>query len=145
MSGSEHNNYIGWLRHAFGNVRMAFVDAPRRGALRLLTKFGRLTQPQRSVVLGIMGITALSLVAMACSQFGVNFATAAFVLLIVVAGLSLLDGFIWSAVFPVIAATCLSFFVIEPRYTFAVGDVQQVTALARISHAKKCIEAENQP
>jgi PAS domain-containing protein len=108
---------------------MKFSDLPQRGAVLLRTKLERLSRPQRLAVLLIVGAAALALAAAACSQLGLNFATAAFALLTVVVGVSLLDGFISSAVLSVIAVGCLSFFVVEPLHTFVVGDAQDLTAL----------------
>jgi PAS domain-containing protein len=108
---------------------MKFSDLPQRWAVLLRTKLERLSRPQRLAVLLIVGAAALALAAAACSQLGLNFATAAFALLTVVVGVSLLDGFISSAVLSVIAVGCLSFFVVEPLHTFVVGDAQDLTAL----------------
>jgi PAS domain S-box-containing protein len=109
---------------------MTFADLPQRGALLLRAQLERLSQLQRLAVLWLTGSGTLALVAVASSQLGLRFTPAAFALLMVIVVLSLLDGFISSALFSVIAVGCLSFFVVEPLHTFTVGDAQDLTALA---------------
>jgi C4-dicarboxylate-specific signal transduction histidine kinase len=108
---------------------MSPVDLPRRGALLLLTRLESLSRLQRAAVLCVTGSATLALVAVACSRLGLDFAVAAFALLMVVVGLSLLDGLIASAVLSVVAVGCLCFLLVEPRHTFVVGDAPGLTAL----------------
>jgi PAS domain S-box-containing protein len=55
--------------------------------------------------------------------------TAILVYLLIITLLSLLDSFLTSAVFSVIAVVCLSYFFKEPRYSFEVADAQDLIAL----------------
>jgi PAS domain S-box-containing protein len=79
--------------------------------------------------LWVVGSVALACVTWVCFQLGLNFATTALIYLIVIVLLSLLDSFISSAVFSVIAFGCLNFFFVEPLYTFSVEHAQDLTAL----------------
>ena len=79
--------------------------------------------------LWVAGTIALAFATWVCFQFGLNFATTAFVYLIVIVLLSLMDSFISSAIFCVIAVGCLNFFFIEPLYTFQVAQAQDLTTL----------------
>ena len=128
MSGLEHSQKAP-LQRAVSDLERAFLVA-RRSALLLLTKLDRLAHFQRLAVLWAMGSIALALVTFVCFRFGLNFAGAAFAFLIVIVFLSLLDSFVSSALFSVIAIGCLNFFFVEPLYTFEVADAQDVIALA---------------
>jgi PAS domain S-box-containing protein len=75
------------------------------------------------------GSVALALASWACFQLGLSFATTAFVFLIVIVLLSLMDSFISSAVFSVVAVGCLDFFFTEPLFSVYVADAQNATAL----------------
>ena len=79
--------------------------------------------------LWVVGTIALALATWACFQLGLNSATTAFVYLIVIVLLSLMDSFISSAVFSVIAIGCLNSFFVEPLYTFQVADARDLTTL----------------
>lgn len=128
MTGFEYG-YRRVLQRAIGDAWMAFVDAPREGALLPLRKLDKLTHFQRLAVLWAVGSVALALVTPLCLWLGLNFAAAAFVFLIVIVLLSLLDSFISSAIFSAIAFGCLNFFFTEPLHTFVVSDAQDVIAL----------------
>jgi PAS domain S-box-containing protein len=75
------------------------------------------------------GGVALALAAWACFQLNLSFATTAFVFLIVIVLLSLMDSFISSAVFSVVAVGCLDFFFTDPLFSLYVADAQNATAL----------------
>jgi PAS domain S-box-containing protein len=109
---------------------MKFSDLPQRGALLLRMKLEGLSLLQRLALLWIAGAAILALAAAASSQLGLNFAAAAFVLLMAVLVLSLLDGFISSVILSVIAVSWLSFFVVEPRHAPVTGDAPDFTTLA---------------
>jgi K+-sensing histidine kinase KdpD len=79
--------------------------------------------------IGRAGIIALAFATWVCFQLGLNSATTSFVYLIVIVLLSLMDSFISSAVFSVIAVGCLNFFFVQPLYSFEVADAQDVTTL----------------
>jgi K+-sensing histidine kinase KdpD len=68
--------------------------------------------------LWLAGTVALAGATVICFQLGLNAATTSFVYLIVVVLLSLLDSFISSAVFSLIAVGCLNFFFVEPLYSY---------------------------
>ena len=91
-------------------------------------------RPRRNVpALGrvwLAGTVALSLVTWLCFGLGLNFATTAFAYLIVVVLLSLLDSFVSSALFSVIAIACLNYFFVEPRFTLQVNYAEDLTGLA---------------
>jgi PAS domain S-box-containing protein len=74
------------------------------------------------------GIT-LAFATWACLRLGLNFATTAFVFLIVIVLLSLLDSFISSAVFSIVAISCLNYFFTDPPLTSYVASLQDIAAL----------------
>jgi PAS domain S-box-containing protein len=76
------------------------------------------------------GAIALALATWLCLQFQINSTTAAFVYLIAIVLLSLLDSFVSSIFFSVIAVACLDFFFVEPRYSFQVQDSRDLATLA---------------
>jgi PAS domain S-box-containing protein len=80
--------------------------------------------------LWIAGSFALAFATWACLHLGLNFATTAFVFLIIIVLLSLMDSFISSAVFSVVAVSSLDYFFTVPRFTLDVADPQDLTALA---------------
>ena len=81
------------------------------------------------VALWVAGTIALALATWVCLRLGLNSATTAFVYMIVIVLLSLLDSFISSAVFSVVAVCCLDFFFVQPVYTFRVQSAQDLTTL----------------
>jgi PAS domain S-box-containing protein len=108
---------------------VAFVDVLQRGAWLPIETLNRLTAVQRLAVLWVAGAIALALATTVCFQLSLNFATTAFVFLIVVVLLCLLDSFVSSAIFSAVAIGLLNFFFVEPRFTFQVGEAQDVTTL----------------
>ncbi|HEY2227226.1 MAG TPA: DUF4118 domain-containing protein [Xanthobacteraceae bacterium] len=76
------------------------------------------------VTLWIAGSMALAFVTWACFELGLNFATTALFYLIVIVLPSLLDSFISSAVFSVVAVGCLNFFFTKPLFSFDVESPQ---------------------
>ena len=82
------------------------------------------------LALWIAGSVALALATLACFLLGLNFATTALIFLIIIVLLSLLDSFVSSAVFSVVAVGCLNYFFTEPLFSLDVGDPQDVTTLA---------------
>jgi K+-sensing histidine kinase KdpD len=79
--------------------------------------------------LWIAGSVALAFATWACSRLGLNFATTALVFLIIIVMLSLMDSFISSAVFSVVAVTSLNYFFTAPLFTLDVADPQDISAL----------------
>lgn len=104
--------------------------AGSRGALFLLGKLDGLTKVKRLALLWIAGSLSIGLATWVCFELGVNVSTTAFVFLIIIVVLSLLDSFISSALFSAIAVTSLNFFFVEPLFTFDVGDLHDLVTLA---------------
>jgi PAS domain S-box-containing protein len=82
------------------------------------------------VALWLAGTVALACATWICFQLGLNPAAASFVYLIVIVLLSLMDSFISSALFSVIAVACLNFFFVEPLYVFHVAAASDLAMLA---------------
>ena len=82
------------------------------------------------VALWLAGTVALACATWICFQLGLNSAAASFVYLIVIVLLSLMDSFISSALFSVIAVACLNFFFVEPLYVFHVAAASDLAMLA---------------
>src|SRR3954451_20993662 len=73
------------------------------------------------VALWLAGSVALACATWICFQLGLNPAATSLVYLIVIVLLSLMDSFISSALFSVVAVACLNFFFVEPLYVFHVA------------------------
>jgi PAS domain S-box-containing protein len=84
---------------------------------------------RRLAALWILGGIALAVATWVCFQFGVRFATTAFVYLILIVSLSLLDSFVSSAIFSIIAVGCLDLFFTEPRFSLRVDAASDIIAL----------------
>jgi PAS domain S-box-containing protein len=82
------------------------------------------------VALWIAGIVVLAIATWGSFRLGLDFATTALVFLIFIVLLSLMDSFISSAIFSVVAVGCLDYFFTEPRFSFYVGAPEDVAALA---------------
>jgi PAS domain-containing protein len=80
--------------------------------------------------LWVSGIAALAIATAVCFRLALTSASTACVYLIIIVILSLLDSFISSALFSVVAVGCLDYFFIEPRYDFQVANTQDFTTLA---------------
>ncbi len=78
----------------------------------------------------VSGAAALSLVTWACFRLGLSSATAACVYLVIIVLLSLMDSFVSSIIFSVIAVGCLDFFFIPPIFAFEVANPQDLTTLS---------------
>jgi PAS domain S-box-containing protein len=79
--------------------------------------------------LWLSGAAVLALATWASFRLGLSSATAACVYLVIIVLLSLLDSFISSAIFSILAVCCLDYFFIEPRYAFDVANAQDFAAL----------------
>jgi PAS domain S-box-containing protein len=79
--------------------------------------------------LWVSGIAALAIATGVCFRLGLPSASTACVYLVIIVVLSLLDSFISSALFSVIAVGCLDYFFIAPRYDFHVANVQDFATL----------------
>jgi PAS domain S-box-containing protein len=75
------------------------------------------------------GIVALAVVTWACFELKVDSATTAFVYLTVIVLLSLMDSFISSAIFSLVAVACLNFFFVEPLFSFNVAYAHDLVML----------------
>ena len=82
------------------------------------------------VALWLAGIVILACATWICFRLGLNSAATSFVYLIVIVLLSLMDSFISSALFSIIAVACLNFFFVEPLYDFHVAAASDLTMLA---------------
>jgi PAS domain S-box-containing protein len=78
-------------------------------------------------IVGVIGVAALTFV---CSRLRVEFATAGFAYLILIALLSLIGSFVGSVVLSIAAALCLVYFFTGPTFTFTVDVPQDLLALA---------------
>jgi PAS domain S-box-containing protein len=76
------------------------------------------------------GIAALAIATWLCFRLGLPPASTACVYLVIIVVLSLLDSFVSSALFSVIAVGCLDYFFFAPRYDFQVANVDDFTTLA---------------
>jgi len=81
------------------------------------------------VALWVVGTIALALVTWVCFRLGLNSATTSFVFLILIVLLSLMDSFISSAIFSMVAVSCLDYFFTEPLFTFDIANSQDFIAL----------------
>ena len=77
----------------------------------------------------LFGIAALVALAYACVWFGVDFATAGFLLLVGIVLISTQGGFVSSAILSVVAAGCLTYFFSPPLFTFRVEGHDNLVAL----------------
>ncbi|MBC7770155.1 MAG: DUF4118 domain-containing protein [Phycisphaerales bacterium] len=98
--------------------------------IRRLQRWESIPRYQRLAMLWAFGAIALGLVTWACFALGLNFSTASFAFLIVIIALSLLDSFVSSVVFSVIAVGCLNYFFVAPLFTLGVEQGQDLLALA---------------
>ena len=118
------------MQRVIGHLRASLINAPHRGASLSPAGPDQVGRLQYLAVLWVVGSAALALVTLVCVTLGLNFATTVSAFLIVVVLLSLMDSFVTSAIFSVIAVGCLNFFFVEPRYTFDVANPRDLTALA---------------
>ena len=82
------------------------------------------------VALWLAGTVVLACATWICFRLGLNPAATSFVYLIVIVLLSLMDSFISSALFSIIAVACLNFFFVEPLYVFHVAAASDLVMLA---------------
>ena len=84
---------------------------------------------RRLVALWIFGCLALAIVTWVCFLLDLYPGAVGLAFLIVIVLLSLLDSFISSAIFSVVAVACLDFFFTEPRFSFYVTSIGDVITL----------------
>jgi PAS domain S-box-containing protein len=114
-------------RRGMGQIAEGFRRHVETSLLRLTES--EISPRRRLALLWLFGCIALAITTWLCFRLGVNSATAGYTYLIVIVLLSLLDSFISSAVFSVVAVACLDFFFIEPRFTFEVAYAEDLLAL----------------
>jgi PAS domain S-box-containing protein len=84
---------------------------------------------QYLATLWVCGIAALALATWVCFRLGLTSATSACVYLVIIVLLSLMDSFVSSAIFSVVAVACLDYFFISPLFAFEVANSQDLTTL----------------
>lgn len=78
----------------------------------------------------VLGVAMLTLATWVCFRLGLSFAPAACVYLTVLALLSLMNGFVSSAIFSVIVVGCLDFFFQQPLFDLRVESARDLTLLS---------------
>jgi PAS domain S-box-containing protein len=78
------------------------------------------TRFRRLATLWVLGCAALALLTWICFRLGLNASVVAFAYLIVIVLLSLMDSFVSSAIFSLVAVGLLNYFFVEPIFTFEV-------------------------
>ena len=86
--------------------------------------------PLSPPLLWICGASALALTSLVCLRLGVNYPTAAFALLVVIALLALFNSLLASMAFCAAALVCLAYFFVDPPFTFDIGNLEDMAALA---------------
>jgi PAS domain S-box-containing protein len=76
--------------------------------------------------LWLAGCIALAIVTWLCFKLHLGASTTGYVYLIVIVLLSLLDSFISSAIFSIVAVACLDFFFTKPIFTFYVMNIEDL-------------------
>jgi PAS domain S-box-containing protein len=90
----------------------------------------RLGRVRYLATLWVSGIASLAIATAVCLRFALTSASTACVYLVIIVVLSLLDSFVSSALFSVIAVGCLDYFFLVPRYDFQVANLQDFITLA---------------
>src|ERR1700689_2946204 len=84
---------------------------------------------QYLAVLWASGTAALTLATWSCFHLRLTSATSACVYLVIIVLLSLMDSFVSSAIFSVVAVACLDYFFIAPLFALEVANGQDLTTL----------------
>jgi PAS domain S-box-containing protein len=105
------------------------VGCERRRAFHSHMKRFHIGRLQYLTALWISGSAALALATWVCFRLGLTSATSACVYLVIIVLLSLMDSFVSSAIFSVIAVACLDYFFIAPLFAFEVANGQDLTTL----------------
>jgi PAS domain S-box-containing protein len=84
---------------------------------------------QYLAALWLSGAAVLALATWVSFRFGFSSATTGCVYLVIIVLLSLLDSFISSAIFSILAVCCLDYFFIAPRYAFDVANAEDFASL----------------
>ncbi len=107
---------IGWFRRSADTLLPGVTQAPGSPGRRL-------------VALWIFGCLALAGMTWMCFLVDLDPGAVGFAYLIIIVLLSLLDSFISSAIFSVVAVACLDFFFTEPRFSLYVASIGDVVTL----------------
>ena len=87
---------------------------------------GDFPRPRTLPGLWLVGATALGATTAVCFSLGLNPGAVSLVYLIVIVLLSLLDSFVSSAIFSVIAIGCIDFFFAEPIFSFEIENTRDI-------------------
>src|SRR5262249_10158497 len=94
----------------------------------LLMRQSGVPELRNSARLLTLGGLALGLVTIVCYQLHINCPTVVLMYVLIAVLQSLAGGFILSAIFSTLAATCLVFFFFPPIFSFRVSDPLNVVA-----------------
>ena len=83
----------------------------------------------RLALLWSIGSVSLTVVTLLCSHLGATISTTAFLLLMIIVILSLLDSIVSSILFSFVANAALNFFFIQPFHTFIIGSPGDIVTL----------------
>ncbi|MBY5705751.1 PAS domain S-box protein [Rhizobium leguminosarum] len=108
---------------------MRTLDLLRYRALPILAAW-RVERHRWLISLWLVAGVLLGLATLLCTKLGLNFTTSAFILLIIVVLLSLLDSLVSSVIFSIVAVACLNFFFVHPLHTLLVGSDLDLVTLA---------------
>ena len=78
----------------------------------------------------ICGASALALTSLVCLRLSLNYPTAAFAFLALIAILALFGSFATSMAFSIAALVCLGYFFVYPPFTFDISNLDDMAALA---------------
>jgi signal transduction histidine kinase len=101
-------------------------DGPLARLIRREPKFS-LWRSSARLLAGTIGLGVLGF---GCFLLGLNLATAAFALLILIALLSLQSSFVGSIIFSIVAVACLNYFFAPPIFSFHVTNLEDIVLVA---------------
>lgn len=81
-------------------------------------------------LLWICGTGAVALTSLVCLRLGLNYPTAAFALLVVIAILALFGSLLASMTFSAASLIILAYFFVDPAFTFDINSLEDLAALA---------------
>jgi PAS domain S-box-containing protein len=96
---------------------------------RLTMKRDWIARLQCLMLLWVLPAVALGVITWMCFQLGAKLETTAFIFRIVIILLALLESYVSSVIFSVVAVACLDFFFTEPLFTFGANTPDDVLAL----------------
>ncbi len=86
-------------------------------------------KPWNGAAQGLAGSVAIALITYACFRFSLSIPTPTFLYLIVIVVVSLQGNFLLSAFFSFVAVGCLTYFFVQPVFSFRVANPADVVAL----------------